>query len=338
MTSSEKSDGGTPKPDTAAKLTEQLTGTPGFNKLRQMWDQASKSGVPLERETMILREVTSIVRPPTITSPTIESPPRSVPTEKPPLTTVTTTKTDQPKLTWQEKRRRQEQESLEREESSKKLTAELLVDLKSLTTMVGRSCALFRADGRSPWVMLDKHAGRFDPQPGAITRQAFFIEVFSTSKSPEDWFRNWIITHPKGKPCVSTGPKFDDAQGGSNANWFYGFSIPGGLTRIGPDSAALSLELGFTAKACQSDGVSLLTDTGSMAGASVIILEFAGEHIWLTGIPEQYIVGYAKSTQIEWLAQWRPFARGQLAEYRRLLSSSKYADLVSWPTLYSPGK
>ncbi|HEX4702225.1 MAG TPA: hypothetical protein VH352_08880 [Pseudonocardiaceae bacterium] len=358
-------DKGTPDKDKdtsekMALLTSAIRSNPNVGGLRAQYEKMAKGADAPKREKVILRAAASKARPLPVPEPvvettetvarvrTIEPGVTIVSTIEPPLPTTSATRIEavptgsEPKLpTWKQQKLDEQRRGLERQERAAKLTTELMLELDELDTIDASACQLFRADGRSPWQMLEKHHGQFLPQPGAMSLIDFYTEVFVTSVSPEDWFGKWIASHPKGKPCVSTGPKFEDSQGASNTNWFYGFSIPGGLIRVGPSAAVLQVELGLpAAKACAQTGVYLLTDTGHIGDATIIAMRYGpiGEYVWLTGVPAECVVAYAKSTATPWLARWRPFKPAQINKYGKLLSSTKYADLVNWKQLYDPGK
>lgn len=318
-------------PDTAGQLSGAIQGSPGFSSLKAMWEKTSSTGEPVKEKTILTRAVVK-ARP--LPTPPVAKKTDVEPT-KPKVPDV------EPKLNFRQREEAERaKEEVARRAERARLGDELTEELATLNPFNGRSCKLFRADGRSPWQMIEKFEGSFTPQPGAMSLAAFFREVFQDSKSPEDWFDNWISGHPKGKPCVSTGPTYDDNQGASNAGWYYGFSMPGGLERVGPGADVLSRELGFTSHACAATGVFLLTNNGHIDGATTVVMRYGplGEVIWLTPIPEAHVLGYARTTGPAWLRAWRPFTRADINAYRAILSKDKYADLVLWKQLYEASK
>lgn len=229
--------------------------------------------------------------------------------------------------TWREREARSKREEQARSVERARLLEDLTAELAMLADYNPSGCNQFRADGRSPWQLLEDHESRFAPyQPvhdADATLRWFFQD--SNGKSPEEMTQLWISGKPSGMSAVSTGPNMDDNQGASNAQWYYAITLS--------DSDVDWSALGFPVNASGThvgNAVRLLRGGGNL----VVTGGKLGECIWVGGVPTSCIKAYKRAGGQPWEQTWRPFTPGDIAAHKDVLAQTKYEPLFSWASIY----
>lgn len=214
----------------------------------------------------------------------------------------------------------------EREELKASLLVELTAELDALPVGDVGGCNQYRADGRSPWQMVEDHGGWFQPfKPTTSVLDTLRWFFGDPTKTPEEKVQLWISAKPSGMAAVSSGPNRDDNQGASNAQWYYALV----LDETDADRGAL----GFPATPSRP-GESAPVKLYSSGGHHVVSGGRLAECIWIGGIPRASVVAYKRAGGQPWEQVWRPFTNDAIEDHKRVLSRAKYGPLFMWENIY----